>query len=339
MRTRKWIAGLTVLAAATAFAGCGSDEDEGGSGSNKVTVTIGLPSANPVFAELWVAKEKGYFESNDVNVKIEFSQGAAVAGTLLSAGKTDMTLSPVDWLPAAVTGGNDLVNIYQQSYSPAFALVYLKDGRYQSISDLAGANVGVVAAGSASALLLQSELVKAGVDPKDVTMTPIGVGATANTALKTKRVDAAVYSIQYVPTLTSDGIEVNVEEFSDLIGNYPGGGFVVQRDDLEGKEAAFQGVLKAYAKAAQLCQDDLDACLDSYIKESSDTIPRAALKTTLEARKPLLTLPSEAGGKWGYSAQSYWETLLGMTPPPADGKKLPEADALFTTDLFSKLND
>src|SRR5690625_6405830 len=80
---RRSVAGLAVLA--LGLTGCSSSDEASAEDS---TITLGVASL-PIFAPVFVADEKGYFEDRGLDVELEFVQTGQDAIPLLSSGQMD----------------------------------------------------------------------------------------------------------------------------------------------------------------------------------------------------------------------------------------------------------
>lgn len=137
-----------------------------------------------------VAKEKGYFKQNGLNVQIvNFESGPAAVKDLLD-GKVDIAVA-ADFVGVSnIFTNNNLRIISQASRHKVWQIVGRKDKGIQKISDLKGKRIGVTRKGAGEFYLSQF-LNFNNLNVKDITLIDLSPTEMIN-QLKSGQIDAAV---------------------------------------------------------------------------------------------------------------------------------------------------
>lgn len=144
---------------------------------------------NPDHAALVVAKQRGLFAKQGLDVELIAPADPSAPPKLVAAGQAEYAVSYQPSLQMLVAEGLPLVRIGVLVAQPLNALVALEDGPVKAIADLKGRKIGYSIAGFEEALL-GAILEKAGLTLKDVTL--INVNFALTTALMSKQVDGVI---------------------------------------------------------------------------------------------------------------------------------------------------
>ncbi|EKD71110.1 MAG: hypothetical protein ACD_46C00269G0002 [uncultured bacterium] len=162
---------------------------------------------NPDHAPLIVAKEKGFFKEQGLEVELIGPADPSDPPKLVAAQKADIGITYQPEFMQQVDQGLPLVRIGTLIDKPLDCLVTLKQSNIQKISDLKGKKI---AAGSGTSnLMLKVLLQKAGLKENDVEL--INVKYNLTQALLSKKVDAVSGMMRNVeiPELDAKGKKVN----------------------------------------------------------------------------------------------------------------------------------
>ncbi|MDI3270091.1 MAG: ABC transporter substrate-binding protein [Bacillota bacterium] len=142
------------------------------------------------FAPLYVAKEKGFFEKEGVDVELLLMEGVAERRSALAAGKIHGFVSTVDTHVVTAASGVPVVQVLalDDSYG-GDGIVALK--KIQSLQDLVGRKVAVQTDGGASYFWFLYLLEKEGISPAQIQFQSMSAGE-AGAAFVAGKVDAAV---------------------------------------------------------------------------------------------------------------------------------------------------
>lgn len=172
------------------LAACGKDEASTGATSKKSTepLKVTLPTWTG-YGPLFLAKEKGFFEKNGIDVELSIVEGLAERKQALASGKIDgmATALDVQVSLAASSIPVQVVWLLDDSYGGDGILV--KNG-INDVKDLKGKKVAFEV-GSTSHMLALTALKQGGLTEKDVEVVQMSAG-DAGAAFAAGKVDAAV---------------------------------------------------------------------------------------------------------------------------------------------------
>lgn len=144
---------------------------------------------NPDHAPIIVAKEKGYFADQGLDVEVIAPADPSDPPKLVAAGKGDLAISYQPQLHMQVAEGLPLIRVGTLVSTPLNCLLVLKDGPIEKIADLKGKKVGFSVAGVEEALL-SAILGKHGLSMSDIEL--VNVNWSLSPSLMSKQVDAVL---------------------------------------------------------------------------------------------------------------------------------------------------
>ncbi|HSI38923.1 MAG TPA: ABC transporter substrate-binding protein [Xanthobacteraceae bacterium] len=156
--------------------------------ADKLTVLLDW-FVNPDHAPLIVAKEKGFFAAQGLEVTLVPPADPAAPPRLVAAGQAEIAVGYQPSLYLDVKEGLPLVRFGTLVATPLNTLVVLKDGPIAGLKDLKGKTVGFSVSGFEDALL-GTMLKSVGLAPTDVTM--VNVNFALSPALAAGKVDAVI---------------------------------------------------------------------------------------------------------------------------------------------------
>jgi putative hydroxymethylpyrimidine transport system substrate-binding protein len=249
--------------------------------AEKLTVLLDW-FVNPDHAPLIVAKEKGIFTKNGLDVELIAPADPSDPPKLVAAGKAPLAISYQPQLHVQVAEGLPLKRIGTLVASPLNSLVVLKDGPIKSISDLKGKKIGFSVGGFEDALL-KVMLEKHGVKMDEVEM--INVNFSLSPSLLAGKVDAVIgayrnfelnqMDIEGYPGKAFFPEEHGVPAYDELI-------IVANKDNLD--DPRFKPFLASIEEATQYIINHPDDAWKLFIKshkELDDELNRRAWKDTL----------------------------------------------------------
>jgi NitT/TauT family transport system substrate-binding protein len=150
---------------------------------------IAIPSIVIDFAPLWIARDKGFFRDERIEVEIPYIQGNVRGVQSLLAGDVQVGIAGSAGPISAKAAGEDAVIVAV----PMNRLDYTFVGRqpFKSPSDLNGKKVGIGSFGGSDEVATRIALEHLGVDSNSVTRLQIGGSAERLAALRTGSIDAA----------------------------------------------------------------------------------------------------------------------------------------------------
>ena len=204
-------------------------------------VTVGVPVLDVTQSALYVARDRGYYQKEGLEVDLILMRGG-VANQALIAGNVEFTTVPTAGLQAALQGA-PLKVVLSTFHKPMFWLYSRPEIR--SVKDLSGKKVAVSSLGAAGDSALRELIKRNGMDEnRDVAILAIGTTATRLGALSTGVVDGAMMTFPHTITAADSGFRELVSFIaSDIIQLQ---GAIVTRDALLRSEP---GVVEKFLRA------------------------------------------------------------------------------------------
>jgi NitT/TauT family transport system substrate-binding protein len=197
MKGRTWLFVLAALLAAAllALAACGGDDDDEAAGDTAASaqrdeVTLQLKWVTQAqFAGYYAAKEKGYYDEENLDVTIKPGGPDITPEQVVASGGAEFG---INWMPSLLATrdkGGDLVNIAQVFARSAMLELTWKDSNITNFAQMKGKKVGVWCCGNEFELL--AALRKNGIEPTDKSdVTMVNQPFDMNLLLQ-RQVDAA----------------------------------------------------------------------------------------------------------------------------------------------------
>jgi NitT/TauT family transport system substrate-binding protein len=196
-------------------------------------ITVGVPVLDVTQSALYVARDRGYYQKEGLDVELILMRGS-VANQALIAGDVEFTTVPTAGLQAALQGA-PLKVVLSTFHKPMFWLYSRPE--IKSVRELTGKKVAVSSLGAAGDSALRELIKKNGMDEnRDVAILAIGTTATRLGALSAGVVDGAMMTFPHNITAAESGFRELVSFIaSDIIQLQ---GAIVTRDGLLSSEPA-----------------------------------------------------------------------------------------------------
>ncbi|MCX5330620.1 MULTISPECIES: ABC transporter substrate-binding protein [unclassified Streptomyces] len=284
-------AAAAAIALALALTACGDDNDSGSSDGDRRTVTVAaLPLVD--CAMLYIAQDRGLFEKEGLDVRVQQIQQSLQALPALSKGQIDMVASAnyVTYFQAHDKGTLD-IRIVAESIRAAPKMMDVlvpKDSDIKSVADLTGRKLAVNVLNNVQSLTFNEILAEQGAPGKPVyRQIPFPqMGA----ALDKGQVDA-VHAVEPYDSAIQDelGARVLVDGASAPVESIPLSGYLTtQKYASENADslAAFQRALKAAVKIAEADPEAVRKVLPTYTKvteKQAESIDLPVFPATMDA--------------------------------------------------------
>lgn len=183
-------------------------------------VKLTMPTVALSMSPVYLAKARGYFAEEGLDVEMIATAGGGPDIKALIAGEADFTFTPGDNVILAYQEGKRLVMVMTGLHRLIINWAMHKDvAKAKGISEttplaeklkaLKGLTVGVTQPGALTAHLAAFVIRKAGYTPQeDVKMIPVGAGPTWLAALENKKVDLALTATPIPETAINRGFAV-----------------------------------------------------------------------------------------------------------------------------------
>ncbi|MBI2087915.1 MAG: ABC transporter substrate-binding protein [Deltaproteobacteria bacterium] len=218
-------------------------------------VKIGIPSLTVTMMPLAVAKERGYFQQEGLNVELILMPAALNIKVLLSGGLDYATT--IGSAVVAAVRGIDVRVVMCFVDRALFDLVGTRE--INSVADLKGRLVGISSRGGVIDVATRQMIKQSGVDPAQVTLLIVGGQTEMLVALKTGRISAGLLSPPQNFLAYREGLK-NLG-FAGAYIRIPSTGVVAMRDQLERNPDQVRRVLRALSRARVFARENKSAVL------------------------------------------------------------------------------
>ncbi|MEH7418469.1 ABC transporter substrate-binding protein [Neobacillus drentensis] len=321
---KKWLGLLCAIMLLVALAACGKDEASSTSADSKKStepLKVTLPTWTG-YGPLFLAKEKGFFKKNGIDVDLSIVEGLAERKQALASGKIDGMATALDVQVTLAASKIPVQVVWVLDDSHGGDGILVKKG-INSVKDLKGKKVAFEV-GSTSHMLALTALKQGGLTEKDVEVVQMSAG-DAGAAFAAGKVDAAV---TWEPWL-SKGSEANGKV---LLSTKDLPGIIVdtvsfKEDVIKNRPDDVKAFVKAMGEAMQYWKDHKDEADEIMAKglkiDTKEFVgTEAGLKFfTKEENKDLFGTENSKGSIYKSTEnaiQFYKEQGIIKTEPKAD---------------------
>ena len=264
------------------------------SAQSKVTIAVG-GGACLCYLPTVLAKQLGEFDRAGLAVELVDLKGGSDALRAVLGGSADVVSGYFDHCVNLAAKKQEMQSFVVYDRYPGLVLVVAPGHTKEisSIKDLAGKKVGVSAPGSSTDFFLKYLLKKNGVDPANVAVIGVGLGATAVAAMEQGQIDAAVMLDPAVTVLQGSHPDLKIlsdtrtqKDTLDVFGGeYPGGALYsttawVAAHDKE-VQALTNAILATLAWIHSHTPEEVMAKMPEEIVGKDKALYLAALKNTI----------------------------------------------------------
>lgn len=310
---------------------CAGKSNTGGEAEKKLKdVSIMLDwYPNAVHSYLYIAKEKGYFEEEGLNVDIQFPANPTDPINLAAAGKVTLGISyQPDVIIARANQDVKIKSVGAIVRSPLNRIIFMEDSEIQTPKDLEGKKVGFPGI-PLNESLISSMVKNDGGNPENVEM--IDVGFELGSSIVSKNVDAVIgaYINHEVPVLKHEGHEtrnINPTDFGipsyyELVAVTSDQTWETEQDNIK---AFWRAATKGYEFTAENPEKALEILLSNQDKANFPLVEEVEVQS-LEILLPLMK--SEAG--FGSQEKEQWEETISWMKEAELIEKEPAIEDIF----------
>jgi ABC-type nitrate/sulfonate/bicarbonate transport system substrate-binding protein len=225
----------------------------GGLGA-QTTLNVGYGSTSGNYVALWVAKDGGIFEREELKVEPIFIPSGTLLTQALLSGDVHIGFPNGGQVIAAIAKGADLVIIGMAVGKMIFSI--MAPAKIRAVAELKGRKIGVTRFGSATDVSLHVALKKSGLNPeKDVVVLQMGSVPNIMAALQNGSLDAGVLS----PPTHWQAEKLGFKELlsiTDLNVAYPNPSIATSRRMLKEKEDALRRFMRGYQRGIDRVKAD-----------------------------------------------------------------------------------
>jgi NitT/TauT family transport system substrate-binding protein/putative hydroxymethylpyrimidine transport system substrate-binding protein len=291
-RLRVAFALISALVLGLVFVACGDDDETttGAAGGGELTemtdatlVLDFLP--NGVHAGIYQALEAGYYEENNINLKIIQPTSTADTLKLIDAGQAEFGIADGIDVGNQIAEGRDAKGIMALLERPPGGLITLAKSGIDDPKELEGKTVGVTGVPSDNAIL-ETVVSDAGGDPENIDVVTIGFNGVQN--LENEKVDAFT---GFIPAdgvqVEEDGEEIKAFPLDEWGGpSYPGLVVFSTQERIKAEPALMEAFVSATIKGYEDAFDDPEAAVEALVKANPGT-EQGLAEATFDAYMPL----------------------------------------------------
>ncbi|MBM3945774.1 MAG: ABC transporter substrate-binding protein [SAR202 cluster bacterium] len=322
MGTRRFRLGLLALAVLITLGLLFIAGRSGGQHLTTVSLVLDRPP-NASHAGLYLAKTRGVFAANGLDIALRTPLDASSALRDVAAGRDDFGIISQPDLVMARDQGARVVAVASLLQHPLSSVMALKTSGIARPRDLVGRKIGYSGDGT-SVALLRAMVEGDGGDFSTAELVNIGPGLAAT--LLSKRVDAVVSAHRLDNVMIEQqGQEVVVLKVNDWgVPDYYGLLLVTSELTLKERPQLVLRALRAILEGYDLASRDLDAAVEALASAALD------IDQALEQRNVRLLAPAwtENAPSFGWQTTERWEALAGwmlargLTTRPVDPAKI-----------------
>jgi ABC-type nitrate/sulfonate/bicarbonate transport system substrate-binding protein len=337
---------IGLASAAVLVAGCGSSKSgssqaqgSGGSVTGPASLTFIFPNSQPTlsFYPYYVARDLGYYKSQNLSVNFVGSDGGSQAEQQIIAGRADAGSPAVTSSLTASGKGYPVQFVYSFSTGSNFGVFVKADSSINSVADLKGTTIGITNASGGEVPILNSALGSAGVSKSSVKEVAIGDGGPVTFEALSKGTVAA-YATSYTSeaTLLAAGLQlrdITPPEFQ----SFPAFGITTTTSVLKSKREALARFARAVAQATYFCQSSPAACKAIMQKDGPQQWTNPKLGTALLNRIIAASKVSDAAqfGAINIDSFSQYQKFAQSTDPTY---KSVDLSKFLNSDLVAQAN-
>jgi ABC-type nitrate/sulfonate/bicarbonate transport system substrate-binding protein len=262
---------------------------------------------------VWIAKDKGFFADQGLEVNITTTPGSIFQMQNLLAGKFDIAFSNYDNVVAYMEGQGEAPLPGTPDFFVFMGVQYgavrlVANPEVKTIADLKGKSLAVDAATTGYAFVFRKMLQQAGLNEGDYTFDKIGSTSQRAEALMQNKTAATILTTPLEIVPESRGYK-RLANATEAIGPYTAVSGVARRSWASQHRAELVGFIKAYVRALEWIADpaNRDEAVSIYRKQ----IPAATEASALKAWEALAQ-GSEGFAKRAKLDRAGMETVLKL---------------------------
>lgn len=286
-----------------------------------------------VQAAMHLAKDKGWFAAEGLDVDIQDGRGSGNTVQLVNAGQVDVGQVQVGLVASAREQGGKIKSIFNFQRKTDLCILVDRDSPVKTVADLKGKTV-VVFAASPWAPFIDLYLKSGGMDRETVKVEFVDPAALWGT-YTAKRADGLMSTVGSALPVAEKPRPSKCLLASDAGIAFPAYGLVAHEDTIASKAAALKKLIKVQQRAWEHLRTNVDDGVKAMIAQRPDAklnpeVLAGQIKLTIE----YFDTPAGAGKPIGWQAKADWEKALTSMEQAGVIKPGWKADDYFTNDLM-----
>lgn len=301
------------------------------------------------YTPLTVAKHLGYFADEGLDVTLQAVGGSNEAAIQISAGNGDIgAASPAQALVGMQSATDMQIKyVYDLYYANIWSLSVPPDSPIRSVADLKGKKIGIASMGSAGTTFGRAFAAKAGLDPdRDITFIPVGSGAQAVTAVKTKAVDALAFWDAALAKFEVAGLQMRELPVDPVLASLPDVSLLARPETIRKDPQMIARFARAVAKGYDFTMANPAAAVAITWKMYPEAMPRnvpadKALDEGIKVNQRRMAIWSSPASKdkHGRFEEQDWKKLVTFMMEQKIMKEEVPTSRIFTNDFIDAAND
>ncbi len=318
----------------------------------KVTFAISYSPMGAMANYLYPASFLKYWEQEGLDVELITTQGTGQVLQMLAAGSIDMGLAnPEPYIVARATQNLPARSVGTMGTISTWSVGTLPNSSITTIAQLKGKSVGVTSLASGGVYFLKARAIESGLNPDDITLVPVGFGASANDAVVNGKVDAMLLWRSGFATVENIGTRFKFlprAEWEDRVYSLltlASAKMIDSRPDVVAK------VLRGIAMSMEFSATRPEAAAMVFEKAFPENVSRSVdAKTNFNNNLRLVKATLTDGGlmserfpkppmrQWGAQSGDSWSAIQTYMAKAGLIKQELPADALFTDRFTAEAN-
>lgn len=233
------------------------------SATEKMTYLFPAPSTLPAFAPFQIAKAKGYYQAEGLDVIFAVGKGGADVATQVAVGNADLGGGIGDTSIIVRPNGLPVKAVALLGGRSLHQIVARKDAKVASLADLKGKKIGVVAFQDTSYYNLLAVLASQGISKSDVTIQAVGVAGVVQLMIAGD-IQVICGAPEWALNIERAGVPVDV---LPIDGAFPAMAQAIMASDkiIKERPGVVRGFVRATLKAVREISQDPAAAAKAFI--------------------------------------------------------------------------
>lgn len=290
-------------------------------------------------APFFVAREKGYYRDEGLDVEIQNGSGSTTTLQLIANGSSPVGYADAATMMRGVTNGMPVKAVAVPLQQSPHAFIYRADApRPTKVSEVKGSRIAVTA-GDSSMTIFTAFLGKVGLKMEDVQVITVASTAAKDQAVLNRQADALIgfFLDQGVRIEPQTGVKVGWTRLYDMAGVTALSSAIIANNEWL-KDAKNQEALRRFLRASQrgwqYALDNRRDAAETYLKAvpSKEEIARGQLDGVLT----IIRTERTKSRPLAWSAPEDWKDTQDLLAQYAGLKAQPDINMYFTNSYLSE---
>lgn len=285
----------------------------------------------------FLAKERGYFADEGLEVNILEGQGSATVVKLVASGSAEpIGFADYATMMKGVQQGAPVTAVFGINQKSPMIILSRADNPVPTPKDMEGKIIAMAPAES-TAQVFPALVAAQGVDESAINVLNPAVGAKMALLLQ-GRVDAITAGLNgQVPQVEAKGLEVSYFLFADHGVNTLNNGIIVNNEFMKSNPEMVRGFLRAIQKGWQDAIEDPEAAIAAILAENPDREnEREVFERQLELTFETLSTSNTEGHPLGWMAAEDWEATQKLLHEYAGLPETRPVETYFTNEYIAE---